>query len=178
MLTGGAIAEHIQLVFLDAVFHVTAGTVKLVVQLLGIAFKVGHHITRIDTVLRVLDLGDHATRTIPAAGSVLEIGEPAHFMSGGGKARRGLILQGCREPVQALILSQSDDVADLVMITPAQHLPAAKATVTAEDDPHLWPHLRQSFDQQRQNRPAVFGTIDVARTKIARQQLMTAEYIQ
>ena len=64
------------------------------------------------------------------------------------------------------------------MITPAQHLPAAKATVTAEDDPHLWPHLPQSFDQQRQNRPAVFGTIDVARTKIAHQQLMTAEYIQ
>ena len=89
-------SEHIQLVFLDAVFHVTAGTVKLVVQLLGIAFKVGHHITRIDTVLRVLDLGDHATRTIPAAGSVLEIGEPAHFMSGGGKARRG---PSCKDAV-------------------------------------------------------------------------------
>ena len=46
-----------------------------------------------------------ATRTIPAAGSVLEIGEPAHFMSGGGKARRGLILQGLPSGSSA-ILSQ------------------------------------------------------------------------
>ena len=37
---------------------------------------------------------------------------------------------------------------------------------------------RSLLTNNDKNRPAVFGTIDVARTKIAHQQLMTAEYIQ
>ena len=60
-------------------------------------------------------------------------------MSGGGKARRGLILQGCREPVQALILSQSDD---------AVHLYSAKHSAVAADEIAQWLIARQaqSFD--------------------------------
>ena len=73
----------------------------------------------------------------------------------------------CKDAVSRFKLILSDDVAD-VLITPRS--PAAKATVI-----RTFGHTCRSL--LRQNRPAVFGTIDVARTKIA-QQRMTAEYLQ
>ena len=111
----------------------------------------------------MLDLGDHATRTIPAAGSVLEIGEPRTFCPVAAKltaiSPRPRILQGCREPVQALTSEASPMTGlDLVMITPAQHLPAAKATVMARKMIRTFGQAlaAESFDQPNDtNRPAV-----------------------
>jgi hypothetical protein len=50
ILTESSAAEHVQLIFLELIFHAAASTVEVVVQRLCLSFKVGPDTTRIDTV--------------------------------------------------------------------------------------------------------------------------------
>jgi len=52
---------------------------------------------------------------------------------------------------------------DIVLFTPAQQAPAAKARVAPENDFHLWPRLPQPLDQEFQNRPRMADGAAVAR---------------
>jgi hypothetical protein len=54
----------------------------------------------------------------------------------------------------------------------------AKAAVAAQDEAHSRPRLTQLSDQQRQDRPAVLGGVDLGRPQIGDQQLLATEYIE
>src|SRR5208337_3519510 len=67
---------------------------------------------------------------------------------------------------------------DVVLFTPAQQAPAAKAGVPTKNDFHLWPRLPQPLDQEFQNRPCVAGRPTITRPQIRDEQLFAAEHIK
>src|SRR5512142_1079164 len=74
--------------------------------------------------------------------------------------------------MEATVLSESDEIVDLMPIAPPQHPPAAKPTIGTQDDPNGRPSLSEPLDQQRQERPGVLGTIDITGPEITDQQLL------
>ncbi len=54
LVTGGAVGEEVELLFLDPVFHLAALAVETVVERLRLALQVGDHITRIGATLLAL----------------------------------------------------------------------------------------------------------------------------
>ena len=85
------------------------------------------------------------------------------------------------KPLQVVVFGNVDDVIDLVAFAPGQHFLAAKSGVTAKGNLDLRPDFSETLHQQRQNGPRMFRPIqpiDLARTKVADQQLITAEHIQ
>src|SRR5260221_7530210 len=80
--------------------------------------------------------------------------------------------------MQALILGQSDDGVDSCSLAPTQHLPTTKAAVGTHRNLDLRPALPQRLDQQRQNRPSMFGRIDVALAQVTHQQPFAAKDVQ
>lgn len=113
----GAVSEQIQLLFLDAVLHLTARAVELVVEVLGLAFKIRHHIAGIATSVGVLELGDNPPGMIPTVGGIIEIGEPTDFAAQRGKARLSLAQRLLNARVEALIFSHLDAVANRMVPT-------------------------------------------------------------
>ena len=177
-VTGGATREQVELLILDPVLHVAAGTVELVVQVSIRLRKVGHHKAWVGTQATVLGLHDHPSRLVPAEGAIANRGEQTLLLAGQVIQRFGHAdPQGCLS-FDPGILGQPDDVAYIVPLTPAQNLPAAEAAVAAEDDLHLRPVAAQRFDQQRQDRPGMPCRIAVAAAQIAHQQVATTENIQ
>jgi hypothetical protein len=66
----------------------------------------------------------------------------------------------------------------VVLFTPAEQAPAAKARVTPEDDFHLRPRLPQSLHQQFQNRPRMPGGTTIPGPQIGHQQLFATEHVE
>jgi hypothetical protein len=54
---------------------------------------------------------------------------------------------------------------------------AAEARITLKNDAHFGPNLTQSLHQQRQDRPGMLGSIDLAGSQITHQQLIATKYI-
>jgi hypothetical protein len=86
---------------------------------------------------------------VPTLSLILKLSEEPHFFSAPLVLALGPFLQLGRERMQALILSQSDDVVDSRSLAPTQHLPTTKATVGAHRNFDLRPALPQRLDQQR-----------------------------
>jgi len=177
-VTGGTTGKQVELLILDAVFHVTPCAVKLVVQVLTRLRQVGDHEAGVGTETAVLSLDDHSPRLVPAAGAIANRGEQTLLL-----ARQLIQRFGHADPQGCLgldpdILGQPDDVAHIVAFAPAQDLPPAETAVAAEDDLHLRPVAAQRLDQQREDRPGMACRIAVAAAQIADQQMATTEDIQ
>jgi len=65
-----------------------------------------------------------------------------------------------------------------VPVHPVEHSVMAETTVREHDDLSVRPVLTNKFHQQRQDRPAVLGAINVARPEITDQWIATEENIQ
>jgi len=72
-MTAGAITEEAQLLLLDPIFHLTPGTVKLIVEGLGSTIEVSHYVTRISPTFGMFGLGDDSSLLVPTLSLVLEI---------------------------------------------------------------------------------------------------------
>ncbi len=83
-----------------------------------------------------------------------------------------------RKLLQASISGNPDDIINLVAFAPGQHLPTTKTRVPTKHNADLGPALPKSLHQQCENRPGMFGAIDLAWTQITHQQLIFAENIQ
>jgi hypothetical protein len=66
----GSFSKQVQLLVLDAIFHVAPGAVNLVIQEAVRLWQVGHHKTGIGAVRTVLGFNDDSARPVPAAGTV------------------------------------------------------------------------------------------------------------
>ena len=80
-------AGQAHLLLLDAVLHLAAGAVDLLVQPLRRLdfgeFQVGHHEARIGALPQVLGLADHAPLAAPrAVRAIAELAEAAHRLAG------------------------------------------------------------------------------------------------
>lgn len=104
--------------------------------------------------------------------------EMALILAGLGEALFGPLGKRQRHPLEDLVAGEPHDVVHVVFFAPAQGFEAAEAGVTAEDDPHLGPLLAETIDQQLQNRAAMEGGVDVARSQIGEEQMLTAEDVE
>ena len=168
-MTTGAIGKQIELLLLDAVLHLAACTVESVVKVLGFGLEVGHQVARVTALGSVLGLDDDAPATIPAPGGIKHDMETTLFAGGDPKVPLGGIVKRFRLGIQAVIACDTDEVVDVMVLTPAQHLPATEAGIGSQQDPHLRPGSAQVFDQQGEDRPGMFGRVDLARAQVADQ---------
>ena len=145
MVAGGAVGEQIQLLLLDPVLHVPAGTVESVVERLRVALERGDHVARVGAPAGVFELGNHPAGPIPGTGPVVDVGEPAHLLPGVLKGLGGQSLRLGGKRVQPIVLCHPHDVVHIVTVAPAQELPTAKSRIASEDDPHLRPRPAQSL---------------------------------
>jgi hypothetical protein len=117
-MTACAIGKQIKLLLLDAILHLTARTIKSVVEILCFGFAVGHQVARIAPFGSVLSLDDDASATIPAASGIKRRMKATLFTPGAvetllGRADKGLYLS-----VQGLLARDADETIDAVALTP------------------------------------------------------------
>src|ERR1700739_1602214 len=115
---------------------------------------------------------------IQTLGLILKLSKESYFFSAPLVLALGSFLPLGRERMQALILGQADDVVDSHSLPPAEHLPQTKAAVGAHRNFDFGPTLVQPLNQQRQNRPRMFGRIDVALAQVTDQQLVATKDVQ
>lgn len=117
-----------------------------------IPIQICHHKAWVCALVGMFGFGDDSSSVIPCLRRAVEIGEEPDLFSGALELGFGLRLPR-REPcVEPFVLSQPDDIANVVSLAPTQHPPAAEAGVATKHDLHLGPLLPQPFDQQGKNR--------------------------
>lgn len=76
-MTGGAVGEQVELLFLDAVLLVAAGAVEAIIQGPRCALEASQDIAQVGPAGTVLGLDDHAPRPVLAFCSIGELAEAA-----------------------------------------------------------------------------------------------------
>ena len=117
-MTAGSIAEEAELLFFNAIFHLTSSTVNLVVDLLCVPSQIGHYKARVGSLGSVLGFGNDASLLIPTTGPILEPFEEADFLAAFSIFTFGALLQLGAEGLEPLILGEAYDVIDLARLTP------------------------------------------------------------
>src|SRR5512143_825014 len=176
-MTTGAIRKEVELLFLNAVFHVAPGTVALPIEDMGFAGEVRDDIPRIAPFRAVLSFDDYPAGLLPGLGGIVHLAEQALLTVTGLVELLGMTEERLRHRVETTILGQPHEITNLMPITPPQHSPAAKPTIRPDDNSHRRPRLAQTSDQQRQDRPGVLGTIDITGPQITDQQVLATEYV-
>src|SRR6266478_749201 len=128
-MTAGPIAEESELLFFNAVFHLTSSTVDLVVEPLRAPDQVGDHKARVGSLGGVLGFGNNTSFLIPTAGPILEAFKEADFFAAFAMFTFGALPQLGTQSLEPLILGDADDVIDLVSLTPTQHFPATEPAI-------------------------------------------------
>src|SRR6266403_1085545 len=144
-MAAGAITEETKLLFLDAIFHLAPRAVNLVVESLRATFQIGQNITRISAFYGVFGFRNDPSFPVPTLSLILKLSEEPHFFSAPLVLALSPFLQLGRERMQALILSQSDDVVDSRSLAPTQHLPTTKAAVGTHGDCGLCRRQARNF---------------------------------
>jgi len=80
-MTAGPIAEEAELLFFDAVFHLTSSTVDLVVDFLCVSNQIGDDKARIGSLGSVLGFGNNASFLIPTTGAIFEPFKESDFLA-------------------------------------------------------------------------------------------------
>ena len=162
----------------DPVFHLAAGAVAPVVELLRVAHDVGNNEPRIGALGRVLGFGDHPAQSTPRSRRVIKRGEQALFFAGGREAlgRGGHQLRGQR--LQPTIARNTHDILHVVAITPSEHQVAAKPAVRSHHDLRARPYLPDMLHQEFEDRSRVAGPIGVGTSQVGHEQMVAAKHIQ
>ena len=105
VVTAGAIGEQPQLRLLDAVLHLAAAAVELLVERLRLALEIGHDIAGIVAFVGVLG-ARYPPRVAPGGGRVVEFHEGALMGARGFVLRLEAIAPGLGPGVQPRILGQ------------------------------------------------------------------------
>ena len=177
-VAGGAVGEELELLLLDAVLHLAAGAVEMVVEITALAREVGHHEARVGALGAVLETRDHAAHAVPGLGAVDEFGEAALLHAAALEQVSGLRHLGFCQAHQPGVLGQADDVVHGVALAPAEQPPAAEARIRPHDDAHAGPGLAQAPDQELQDGPRMLRRVDVGPAQIGHQQMVASEDVE
>lgn len=146
-MTGGPVREEVKLLFFNPIFHVSARAVNFIVEFTGVASKVGDEVAGVASFGGVLGFANDEPVMVPAVSFVMKPSEVALFFCAVLEGDFGSVEGGLKEGGDTGVASESDEVVDVVLLTPTQHTPTAKAGVGTEDDAHLRPCLAESFDE-------------------------------
>src|SRR4030042_975358 len=177
-MTTGPVVKQSQLLLLDTVLSFPSQAIDLIVKLLRPARKVGNDESGIVPLFKMLGLDYNTTLFIPGAGSITEFAEETLFLAGLSKLLGGRIHPGTGQLLQHTIADQTNDITDIMLITPSHQSPATQPTIPTKDDLNVRPLPAKPLHQQLQNRPAVQGRINIRRPKIRHQQLTGTEHVQ
>src|SRR4051794_7573009 len=126
----------------------------------------------------MLHSDNHSALAIPGVGGIPKLTKEALFLPASHIATLGGLYPRHPQPIQAWVFGYPHEVIHPLALTPSKHPRTTKAAVRPKDNSHLGPDLPKALDQQCQNRPSVFGSIDVAGTQITHQQLIPTKHIQ
>ncbi len=126
----------------------------------------------------MLDPRNDPAFAAPGAGGVGKFAEQALFLPRRLKVPGRPVQPRLRQIVQAGVPGDADDIVHIMPVAPVQHAVAAEAGIPAQDDPHLRPDPAQAPHQQGQDRPGVFGAVDVRGPQVADQKLIATEHIK
>ena len=126
---------------LDAVLHLAASTVELIVERGGLALEIGDDVTGVLALVGVFQSCNHAPLGVPGVRAIAKLGERALLGLGGGELHCQTLLVPLGQGVKPRVPRESDAVTHAVALAPAQHAVAAEAGVGAHDDAHRGPSL-------------------------------------
>src|SRR5206468_6894118 len=181
-LSRGAVGVEVELAFLDAVLHVTARAIDVLIELPRArlaALERGDDEARIGLALRPLRLGDDAALSAPAIERApLEVLEAARRAAGllGRSSRRGKLLLDHGD--EAGVAGEPEQVIHAVLLTPRHQRLARKATVGSQQDARKRPAGADLPDDPRNLLDAARTGVDVGGAQPGRQQVPAAEHVQ
>ena len=108
----GPITEEVELLLFDAVLHLAARAVNLVVEPLGFALQAGDQVRGVGAVRIMLGFGDDAPLAIPRVRLVLKLPKEPHFLLGFLMLSFGVGLQLGRQRIKPLVFGQAHQVID------------------------------------------------------------------
>jgi len=162
---GGAISKQVELLFLDAVFHLSASTVDLLIEgLSGIVAsrQGGDDEAGVGAAGQDLGFGHHAALAGPALlGAIGEVGEEADRLLLLVEEGLGLSHLGGDGVLQAGVTGQAEQIVDLMLLTPPHQLFPGKAGVGPQQDLDLRPDTPQAGDDALDVVEGIGGGIDV-----------------
>src|SRR5207244_152286 len=139
----GPVGKELELRLLDAVLHLPAGAVELLVERLGLplfAAERGDDEARVGFVGNVLGLADHPTPAAPALERrVAKLPEHPCRAPRTGGLLFSLVQRRREPPLQALIACQPKDVIHRILLAPEHQLLAGKTRIRPQDDAHARP---------------------------------------
>ena len=142
-LAAGEIGKQARLLFFDAVFHVASGTVELLVQSLGIGLtqeQVSHDKTGLGLARQIFRFANPPSFAGPAlARPVAKVAEPACGLAGTLMGEACFVHGFTQCPLQTWVARHTQDIADVIGLTPGHDRCTAKPGIAAEHDPYLRP---------------------------------------
>ena len=96
-MTAGAVGKQIELLLLNPVLHLPAGTIDLVIESLRRAAQVGHDVAGIGPLHGVLAFDNDAPGTVPGGGRIGELIEQPLLRPRGLKATTRLVQHRLRQ---------------------------------------------------------------------------------
>ncbi len=160
---------------LDAVFHVAAGAVDLLVQALWLgilAAERGDDKARVGRTCRPFGLGNDAALAAPAVTRRPgELGEPARRLAGGFALLLGRAQFAGNLGDQPLVLGQAKEKLDPVGLAPTHQNIAGKPRIGAQHNTHLRPAGADLGDNARGLLDRPGGRVDVGAAQLCRQQI-------
>ena len=158
-------AEQVELLFLDAVFHLPAGTVDLLIEgLSGIVTRRqgGDDEAGVGAAGQDLGFGDHAALTGPAfLSAVGEVGEESDGLLLLVEEGLGLSQLGGDGVLEAAVAGQAEEIVDLIVLTPPHQFFSGKAGVGPQQDLDPGPDPPQVGDDALDVHKGLGGGIDV-----------------
>ena len=174
--------RQIQLLLLDAVLHLTAGTADLLME--GLSGVVpgrqrGGHGAGIGTAGQDLGFGQHplvAGSTVEGgAAKVLEVSDrlPMLIREDSGQGQLG-----ADGDFEAGIAGQAEQIVDLMVLTPSHQLLSGKAGVGPRQDLDMGPLAAQAGDDALDLLQDAGGSVDVGRAQQDGEQMEGAEDVE
>src|SRR5207249_2265781 len=171
----GAVGEHIHLAFLDAVLHVAAGAVDLLVEVtrLGlVTAERGDDEARIGFALRPFGLADDAATAAPAfARRVLEVLEAACRLTSLAALRLGPGQVPFDLPDQPIVARQAEYKVHAIGLAPRHQPLAREARIGPHQDTNRRPARPDPADDARQLLLGARRPVDVRAPQLGRQQM-------
>ena len=150
----GPVGEQIQLLLLDAVLHLPAGAVQLLVEFLRLVFlpgKVGHDEARVLPLVHVLGFAHDTSRARPTvARSIRELNETPGRATRVGPVASCLFHRVGDALQKTPVFRQSEEVFHPVGLAPAHQSISAKAAIGPNKDLCQGPSMADQLHQALQ----------------------------
>ena len=177
-----AVGHQIELAFLDAVLHIAARAVDVLVEercgTLG-CIERGDDEARIGLPACPFGLADHAAFVAPAVQRAPhEVPEAACRSPGGGRLPLGGFELAPDPGDQAIVSCQAEHIVDAIVLAPRHQRLAGKAAVGPQDDLHLRPALADLSDDARRLFYGSGRGVDVGAAQLGCEQVPAAEDVE